>query len=98
MRIDNTDSVDGMMPNNSQKTKILTVKEVAAILRVHPSTVSRYATSGELRSYVIGSRRLFREDDIWAFFDNRIASESQVDLGYRKEDRIEHGNHPTTRT
>ena len=51
-----------MMLDNSQRTKIL---------RVHPSTVSRYAMSGELRSYVIGSRRLFKENDIWAFFDNQ---------------------------
>jgi excisionase family DNA binding protein len=56
---------------NCQIPKILTVKEVADILRVHPSTVSRYAMAGELRSYVIGSRRLFKEEDIWAFFDNQ---------------------------
>jgi hypothetical protein len=41
--------------------------------------------SGELKSYVIGTRRLFKESDVWAFFENRIAPESQVDLGYGKE-------------
>jgi len=87
-----------MPHNNFQKSKILTTQEVAEILRVHRSTVSRLAMSGELKSYIIGSRRLFKEDDVWTFFENRIAVESQVDLGYRKEDRIEHGNHPTTRT
>ena len=59
--------------------QILTLEETARILRVHRSTVSRYAMSGELRSYLIGNRRLFKQSDIWAFFENRIAPESQVD-------------------
>lgn len=63
------------MPSDSQDIRILTVQEVAEFLRVHRSTVSRYAQSGELRSYVIGSRRLFKENDVWAFFENRIALE-----------------------
>ena len=60
-----------MAANDPQPTKILTVQEVAEILRVHPSTISRYARSGDLKSYVLGSRRLFRETDFWAFFENR---------------------------
>jgi len=55
------------------KDRILTRKEVAALLRVDPSTVTRYAMSGELRSYQLGARRLFRESDVWSFFDNREA-------------------------
>jgi len=27
--------------------------------------------SGELRSYTIGNRRLFKENDVWAFFENQ---------------------------
>jgi len=54
------------------QTKILTIKEVSDLLRVHRSTVSRYAMSGELKSYMIGNRRLFRESDVWAFFDNQV--------------------------
>ena len=65
-----------MLNNYTQDIKILTVQEVADILRVHRSTVSRYAMSGELKSYVIGNRRLFKEDDVWLFFEN------QVDRGY----------------
>ena len=63
------------MPADSQHSRILTVQEVAELLRVHRSTVSRYAQAGELKSYVIGSRRLFKENDVWAFFENRIALE-----------------------
>jgi len=58
-----------------QNDSILTVDEVASYLRVHRSTVSRYANSGELKSYTIGSRRLFRFSDVNLFFDNQVAPE-----------------------
>ena len=72
--IDNNGDIDSMQ-NNYENIKILTVQEVAKLLRLHRSTVSRYAMSGELKSYVIGNRRLFKENDVWAFFENRIALE-----------------------
>jgi len=55
--------------------KILTVAEVAELFRVHRSTISRYARSGELRSYLIGNRRLFKSEDVWSFFENQVAHE-----------------------
>ena len=60
-----------MIRADNQTERILTVEEVARLLRVHPTTISRYARSGELRSYVLGSRRLFKETDVWSFFENR---------------------------
>ena len=57
--------------NNNQNIKILTIQEVADLLRVHRSTISRYAMSGELKSYVIGNRRLFKDEDVWVFFENQ---------------------------
>ena len=60
---------------NQASLKILTVAEVAELLRVHRSTISRYARSGELRSYLIGNRRLFKSEDVWAFFENQVANE-----------------------
>jgi excisionase family DNA binding protein len=60
-----------MIRADNQTERILTVEEVARLLRVHPTTISRYARSGELRSYVLGSRRLFKEADVWSFFENR---------------------------
>jgi excisionase family DNA binding protein len=62
-----------MPPENNQNIKIMTVKEVAELLRVHRSTISRYAKSGELKSHLIGNRRLFKESDVWAFFENQVA-------------------------
>ena len=54
---------------------ILNMKEVAELLRVHTSTVSRHAKSGELKSHLIGSRRLFESEDVWSFFENQVAPE-----------------------
>ena len=67
-----------MTPGHKTKDQILTISEVAELLRVHRTTVSRYAQSGELRSYQIGSRRLFKESDVWVFFENQVAVESAV--------------------
>jgi excisionase family DNA binding protein len=64
-----------MLPEKKQDIKILTVQEVADILRVHRSTVSRIAQSGELKSYRVGNRRLFKIDDVWSFFENQVARE-----------------------
>jgi len=52
-----------------------TLEEVAKLLRLHKSTVCRYAKTGKLRSYLIGNRRLFKSDDVWAFFENQVDRE-----------------------
>jgi len=64
------------MSESIQAIKLLTLREVANRLRVHPSTISRYAKSGALKSYLLGNRRLFKESDVWQFFEN------QADRGY----------------
>jgi len=51
--------------------RIITRDETAEFLRVHPSTVSRYAKSGELKSFKLGSRRLFKYEDVLLFFENQ---------------------------
>jgi excisionase family DNA binding protein len=62
-----------MVSTLNQRYVILTVQEVAKILRVHRTTVMRLARSGHLKSYKIGCRRVFKEDDVWKFFDNQAA-------------------------
>lgn len=69
--IDKGINCDIMTSSHPQNIKILTTQEVADTLRVHRSTIARCAISGELKSYLIGNRRLFKEDDVWAFFENR---------------------------
>lgn len=56
-------------------TEILTVKEVASLLRVHRSTITRLAKSGGLKSHLLGSRRLFKREDVYTFFDNQESPE-----------------------
>jgi excisionase family DNA binding protein len=66
---------DKDLTKQTEDRKILTLQEVSEILRVHRSTISRYAKSGELKSYQIGNRRLFKSDDVWSFFENQVAQE-----------------------
>jgi excisionase family DNA binding protein len=74
--IDKNSTDDKLQSEISQDTKILTVQEVADLLRIHRSTVTRLAKSGEIKSSLIGSRRMFKDVDVWSFFEN------QVDRGY----------------
>jgi excisionase family DNA binding protein len=71
--IDNMNGISDIAGNINQHPKILTIQEVADLLRLHRSTVSRYAQAGTLKSYLIGNRRLFKESDVWSFFDNQVA-------------------------
>lgn len=73
-----------MLPDDLD-IKIMTLDEVAEFLKVHRSTVTRYSLSGELRSYNIGTRRMFKYHEVVQFFDNRISLESRVGSGYGKE-------------
>ncbi len=50
---------------------LLNLEEVASKLRVHRTTVSRYAYSGELPCVPIGSRLMFDEDDVAHFINKR---------------------------
>jgi len=65
-----------MNTQDGNSRRILTLEEVAEMLRVHRSTVSRYVAAGELKSHTIGSRRLFYESDVYKFFDGRAENES----------------------
>jgi excisionase family DNA binding protein len=51
----------------------MTTMEVAEFYRVHRTTVERLARSGELKSYKLGVRRLFKKRDVTAFFENQKA-------------------------
>ena len=52
--------------------EILTTQEVADLLRIHRSTVTRLSKTGEIRSYKVGNRRLFKYDDVMRFFENQV--------------------------
>lgn len=52
--------------------KLLTMEEVARILRVHRSTISRLIASGALPALSIRSCTRVRETDLRRFIDSRI--------------------------
>jgi len=53
--------------------EILTVNEVAHLLRVHPGTVRRWEKKGQLKSYRVGLKRgiIFTRRDVFKFLTNK---------------------------
>jgi len=54
--------------------RLLTLGEVAEVLRLHPRTVREYVRRGEIEGRIIGGRYRFRRCDLDAFFENAAHS------------------------
>jgi excisionase family DNA binding protein len=54
--------------------RLLTLKEVAEVLRLSPRTVRGYLLRGEIEGRLIGGRWRFRRADLDAFFANAPSS------------------------
>ena len=50
--------------------RLLTLREAAEVLRLHPRTVREFLRRGELEGRVIGGRWRFRRKDLDAFYEN----------------------------
>jgi len=50
--------------------RLLTIREAAGVLRLHPRTVREYVRRGELEGRVIGGRWRFRRRDLDLFYEN----------------------------
>ena len=59
-----------MRPDIPPESPLLTPAAVAALFRVDPKTVTRWAQQGKLRSIrTLGGHRRYRESEIQAFLD-----------------------------
>jgi len=57
------------MTNDEQMDDMLTVREVARLLHVHPNTLRRWSNNGRIKAYRITSRgdRRFKREEIAHF-------------------------------
>jgi excisionase family DNA binding protein len=60
------------LERNGSTLDLLTLNEVAAILRSDPTTVGRRVKSGELPAVHIGRRVLIRRQDLEVFVDEHL--------------------------
>jgi excisionase family DNA binding protein len=60
------------MAQNQARPQLLTVSEVAEMLRVSDMTVYRLIKSGQLRALQIGKSYRLRDDDVDAFLSSRF--------------------------
>ena len=67
------------MGNGEHMDELLTVREVARLLHVHPNTLRRWSSSGRIKAYRITSRgdRRFKREEVARFL---------AELGQVKED------------
>ncbi len=66
-----------MMNERGNGNSLLTTREVAGLLHVHPNTVRKWSNNGLLRAYRVGSRgdRRFEREEIKRFLEReRVAS------------------------
>ena len=69
------------MAREYEISAMMTIREVARLLHVHPNTVRRWSDQGLIRAYRVSRRgdRRFRREDI-----GRFLAEIKVETGYPK--------------
>jgi excisionase family DNA binding protein len=59
------------MANGEHLSDMLTIREVALLLHVHPNTLRRWSNAGRIKAYHINQRgdRRFKREEITRFLD-----------------------------
>ncbi len=73
--------------------KTLTREEVAAMLRIHPDTVSAIVVTGELPAASVGRKLIFDEQDVLEYLREQIRKQTKA----RKEIAELHKSAPVRR-
>jgi len=76
------------MGNGDNMSNMLTVREVARLLHVHPNTLRRWSNQGKIRAYRITSRgdRRFKREEILRFLaelNGQYDGRKEVQAGQR---------------
>lgn len=71
------------LPRKRPDDRIMTVKEVAEYLRVHPTTVYRLLRQGKLPAFRIGSDWRFRQADLVAWSRDQGGKEAEAAFARR---------------
>lgn len=67
---------DRSTPGGPEQEALLTPSEVAAMFRVNPKTVTRWARSGKISAIrTLGGHRRFRESEIRKFLEPELEEE-----------------------
>lgn len=67
-------------PHQVEAEALLTPSEVAALFRVDPKTVTRWAKAGKLSSIrTLGGHRRYRESEVQALLQGMHGSDSDLD-------------------
>lgn len=69
------------MNTNITSKKLLTLQEVADILRVNRSSISRLLKCGDLPYIAIGGRKLVEHSDLLLFIENRKVAITDRSVG-----------------
>lgn len=66
------------MPRVSKNKEIMTAKEIAAYLKIHPLTVHRYAREGKIPAFKIGTDWRFHRKHIERWIRQKLSNSNKI--------------------
>jgi excisionase family DNA binding protein len=66
------------MPRTAKYKEIMTAKEIAEYLKIHPLTVHRYAREGKIPAFKIGTDWRFHRKHIERWIRQKLSSSNKI--------------------